>query len=181
MRRVPALAVCFLGFFAPAVRGQSLSVKPIQIESGMVLNFRLQTRIQASAGDPLNTFPDGTVLPVKMLDSAHLWADADGVPFRGTVVGSLMVADHVVIHPGAEVRGLQILLRNRNHPDGFRYELLITDLIDQGEAHTITASFDPASGEAASGAPQPGTDAGPAATAAASGISGAKPTDTRAN
>jgi hypothetical protein len=180
VRHFPALAVCFLGLFAPAVRGQVLSIKPVQFESGTVLDFRLQTRLHASAGDPLNTFPDGTVLQVKMLDSIHRSAEADGVPFRGTVVSSLIVGGRVVIHPGAEVHGIQILLRNRNHPEGFRYELLITDLIDEGESHTITASFDPAFAEA-SGAALPGADAGSAETAGTSGINTTKPSDPNSN
>jgi len=42
------------------------------------------------------------------------------------------MGDGVVIHSEAEVRGLLVLLRSKNHPNGFRYELLLTELSDQG-------------------------------------------------
>ncbi len=67
--------------------------------------------------------------------------------FRGLVVSPLVVAGQVIVHADAEVHGLQILLRNRNHPNGVRYELLITSLVDHGESYTITASFDPATSD----------------------------------
>jgi hypothetical protein len=144
LRRFLVFAVSAVAFIATPSRGQTSSVKPIQIVSGTILTFHLQTRLRASAGDPLNDFPAGTVLQVKVLDSIEPAVKvADGFPFRGSVVSSLSVGDRVVIHPDAEVRGLQVLLRNRNHPEGFRYELLITSLVDHGESYTVTASFDP--------------------------------------
>jgi hypothetical protein len=33
------------------------------------------------------------------------------------------------------------LLRSRNHPEGFRYELLITSLNDRGKNYDLTASL----------------------------------------
>jgi len=169
LRRFSTLLVCAFGLFALVVRGQALSIKPIQFESGTILNFHLQTRLQASAGDPLNSLPSGTALQVKMLGAAHRIADADGVPFRGTVVSSIIVGDHVVIHSEAEVHGIQILLRNRNHPEGFRYELLITDLIDQGTPYTITASFDPTFAET-NGEPLPGNSHASSANGDGTGV-----------
>ena len=160
MRYISALLVCILALFAGAIYGQDLSIKPIQFKSGTVFSFHLQTRLQAGAGDILNSLPSGTVLHIKMLDGARDGADADGLPFRGTVVTPLSYEGQVLIHSEAEVQGIQILLRNRNHPDGFRYELLITDLIDQGRSYTITAFFDPTLTEDG-GAPTSAANTGP--------------------
>ena len=142
MRRFLSLAVC--AFFVSTAGGQDTTVKPLQFASGAILSFRLQTRLRPVAGDPLNDVPSGTILQVKMLDSLDASANADGIPFRASVISPLVVAGRVVVHADAEVHGLQVLLRNRNHPEGFRYELLITNLVDHGESYTITASFDPA-------------------------------------
>jgi hypothetical protein len=35
------------------------------------------------------------------------------------------------------------LLRSRSHPEGFRYELLITSLTDHGKSYILTASLNP--------------------------------------
>jgi hypothetical protein len=180
VRRIHAFVVCALVSVAVTVRGQALSIKPIQIASGTVITFHLQTRLRASASDPLNNLPSGTLLQVKMLDTMQRTADADGVPFRGSVVSPLVVNGQVIIHPDAVVQGLQILLRNRNHPEGFRYELLITGLVDQGQSYTITASFDPPFTEA-NGAPLPGANVRTTESADGGAIPDAKSSQAGAN
>ena len=67
----------------------------------------------------------------------------DGAQFRGVVVAPVVSKDEVVIHADAAVRGLFALLRSRNHPDGFRYELLITGIADGGKLFQLTASLNP--------------------------------------
>ncbi len=180
MRYISTLLVCALALFAGATRGQTLSVKPIQFESGTVFSFQLQPRLQASAGDPLNSIPSGTLLQVKMLDTAHRDAEADGLPFRGTVTSSLTVGGQVIIHSEAEVQGIQILLRNKNHPEGFRYELLITDLTDQGQSYTITAFFDPTFA-GANGETSPRTYAGSPEGSPTHPAASPKPMESRSN
>jgi hypothetical protein len=39
------------------------------------------------------------------------------------------------------VRGLLVLLRSKNHPDGFRYELLLTQITDGAKSYPLTASL----------------------------------------
>jgi hypothetical protein len=67
----------------------------------------------------------------------------DGTEFRGTVVSGLTSSGEVVIHSDSEVRGILALLRSRSHPEGFRYELLITSLTDHGKSYVLTASLNP--------------------------------------
>jgi hypothetical protein len=87
-----------------------------------------------------------------MLDSIDSTMNRDGAPFRGLVVSSLVSGNRVVLHSEAEVRGLVVLLRSKRHPDGFRYELLITSLVEHGKSYTLTASVAPSFSDPASSA-----------------------------
>ncbi len=49
----------------------------------------------------------------------------------------------VIVHPDSEVRGILVLLRSRNHPEGFRYELLVTSVTDHAKTYDLTASLNP--------------------------------------
>jgi hypothetical protein len=61
--------------------------------------------------------------------------------------------DGVVIRSDSEVRGLLVLLRSRNHPEGFRYELLLTQLTEDGKSYPLTASVDASIFDSGSHAP----------------------------
>jgi hypothetical protein len=80
-------------------------------------------------------------LHVKILNAIVSGADRDGSEFHGLIVSDISIGDGVVIHSDAEVRGLLVLLRSRNHPDGFRYELLLTQITDAGKSYPLTASL----------------------------------------
>jgi hypothetical protein len=49
----------------------------------------------------------------------------------------------IFVPENTEVRGMLVLLRNRSHPEGFRYELLLTSLILDGKVLDLTASLNP--------------------------------------
>jgi len=74
------------------------------------------------------------------VDSA---VDRDGTEFRGLVVSAVVSGDEIIVHPNAEIHGVLVLLRSKSHPDGFRYELLITGMKDQGKFYDVTASLNP--------------------------------------
>jgi len=78
-----------------------------------------------------------------MLDTVDSAADSDGTEFHGTLAAPLVFGDEVVVPSDAEVRGLLVLLRSRSHPDGFRYDLLVTELTDHGKSYDLTASLNP--------------------------------------
>jgi len=80
---------------------------------------------------------------VKMLDAIDSGIDRDGSAFRGEVVSPVVSGNEVVVHADSEVTGLLALLRSRNHPEGFRYELLITKVSDHGKSYDLTASLNP--------------------------------------
>jgi len=140
-----AAALCAATVFAPAAPAQvsSSTIEPIRVPAGTVLAFHLQTRLRHSAADPLDVLPQGTVLHVRIINSIDSGLDRDGTEFRGSVVSDLGIGTNVVIHSDAEVQGLLVLLRSRNHPDGFRYELLLTELTDHGKSYPLTASLNP--------------------------------------
>jgi hypothetical protein len=143
MGRSLALIACALCSPGMTAYGQASSIAHVQVVAGKVLSFHLQSRLNPDAGNVLDVLPQGTVLYVRMSDSIDSTVDPDGAPFRGSLVSSVMSGDRVVVHSDAGVYGLLALLRSRNHPDGFRYELLITHLVDHGRSYTLTASLDP--------------------------------------
>jgi hypothetical protein len=151
VRRFIALFVCTIVAFAAAAQGQSTNslatgnVAPLRVPAGTIVNFQLQTRMKAATAGVLDELPKGTMLRVKLLDSIDSAADRDGSAFRGMIVSSVAWGDRVVIHSDAEVRGLFALLRSASHPEGFEYQLLITGVVDRGQAYTLTAFLDPES------------------------------------
>ena len=149
MKRIALVLLCALCAFASPAHGQasngqaSSGIEPVHAAAGTVLTFYLHARLNPTSGDAVDGLPKGSLLRVKMLDSVDSAVDADGTKFRGTVMSALASSGEVVIHPGSEVRGILVLLRSRSHPDGFRYELLITDLTDNGKLYSLTASLNP--------------------------------------
>jgi hypothetical protein len=143
MSRILAALLCSIGVFATSSPAQvsSSAIEPLRVQAGTILAFHLQTRLRHTKADPLDALPQGTVLHVKILSAIDSNADRDGSEFRGSVASDLSMGDGVVIHSDAEVRGLLVLLRSKNHPDGFRYELLLTDLTDHGKSYPVTASL----------------------------------------
>ena len=148
MRRLTLAILCLVAVAAGA-RGQTPALEPIHVHSGTVLTFYLQTRLNPENGNAIDLLPKGTTLNIRVLDSIHSDLTHDGAEFHGVVVSPLVSRDEVVIHAGAEVRGLFALLRSRNHPEGFRYELLITGIADGGKLFQLTASLNPSFSDAA--------------------------------
>ena len=62
------------------------------------------------------------------------------VPLQRTEIAS---GTQVVAHSDAAVTGLLVLLRSREHPEGFRYELLVTGISDGVKSYRVTASLSP--------------------------------------
>ena len=153
MVRYLAAVLCFFSLFALPARSQSSGVPRLAVPAGTILTFHLQTRLRPSLGNEMDVLPKGTVLKVRIADGINSDVDRDGSEFRGEVVSPIVAGNAVVLHPDAEVRGLLALLRSRSHPEGFRYELLITGVNDHGKSYAVTASLHPsfADGGAPSG------------------------------
>jgi len=143
MKRIALVVPCFVVVLAATTHGQASRIEPVHVSAGTVLTFYLHARLNPTSGDSVDGLPKGTLLRVKMLDSIDSTVNADGTEFHGTVMSGLTSSGELVIHSGSEVRGILVLLRSRSHPEGFRYELLITDLTDQGKSYTLTASLNP--------------------------------------
>jgi hypothetical protein len=152
MKRI-LVAICLVGAFGSTAHGQTSNIAPVHVSTGTVLTFYLHARLNPTNGNGVDGLPKGTLLRVKMRNSMDSAVDADGTEFRGTVVSGLTSSGELVIHSGAEVRGILALLRSRSHPEGFRYELLITDLTDNGKSYTLTASLNPSLADASTSKP----------------------------
>ena len=142
MQRLLAVGLCFLSVLASTAHGQSSGVEPLHVPAGTALNFYLHTRLNPSAGDAVDTLPKGTVLRVKILDSIDSNVNRDGAEFRGSLASPLLSDGEVVVPAEAEVVGVLALLRSSRHPEGFRYELLITGMKVHGKFYPVTASLD---------------------------------------
>src|SRR5580658_2072427 len=143
MFRFLAVTLCAASVFAVSSSAQisSSTLEPIRVPAGSILPFHFQTRLRQNSTDPLDALPQGTVFHVKILNAIDSSADRDGSEFHGSVVSDLSLGEGVVIHADSEVRGILVLLRSKSHPDGFRYELLLTELTDHGKSYPLTASL----------------------------------------
>ena len=146
MKRI-LVALFLAAVYASVAQGQASGTAfvpvPVHAASGTVLTFYLHARLNPTSGDSVDGLPKGTLLRVKMLDSIDSALNVDGTEFHGTVVSGLTSSGEIVIRPGSEVKGILALLRSASHPAGFRYELLITSLADQGKTYALTASLVP--------------------------------------
>jgi len=143
MHRYAVVVFCFIGVLAGQVRGQRAAIEPMHIAAGSVLTFHLQTRLNPEDRNETDALPKGTLIRVRLLDSVDSNVDHDGSEFHGTVVSSVVSGNEIIVHSHSEVRGLLALLRSGNHPEGFRYELLITRVSDHGKSYDLTASLNP--------------------------------------
>jgi len=140
MRQI-AVVLCFFGILAGSSFAQNSNVAPIRVAAGTVLDFHLQTRLKPAHGDALDRVAEGTVIRVKMLDAIDSSVERDGSEFRGVVTEPVLSGNEIVVHPDAGVHGLLALLRSRSHPEGFRYELLVTGITEGGRPYSLTASL----------------------------------------
>jgi len=143
MYRSPVAVLCSVVLLASASYAQTPIIAPVRVTAGTVLKFHLQTRLKPVADDSMDSLPKGTVLQVKMLDSIDSGTDPDGTEFHGSLAAPIVLGDDVVVPADAEVRGLLVLLRSRTHPEGFRFELLVTGITDHGKSYDLTASLNP--------------------------------------
>lgn len=143
MHRFGVVFLCAASVFTGAARGQNSSIEPIHAQRGAVLTFHLQTRLNPTDGNDIDVLPKGTVLRVKMLDGVDSGVDRDGSEFHGEVVDSVSAGNKIIVHAESEVHGILVLLRSKNHPAGFRYELLVTSVTDHAKTYDLTASLNP--------------------------------------
>jgi hypothetical protein len=144
MRNVLAAILSVLVLWTEPISAQSPSVTPMRATAGTILTFYSQSRLIPAATNPLDTLPKGTVLRVKLLDAIDSSADLDGSAFHGILISPLVDRKKSIFVPeNTEVRGMLVLLRNGSHPEGFRYELLLTSLILDGKVLDLTASLNP--------------------------------------
>lgn len=141
MHRYAFAAVCVLSVLSCQSKGQTNGVERLYVSPGTVLTFHLQTRLNPQDANAMDRLPKGTAIEVKILDAIDSRVDRDGSEFRGAVVSSVLSGNEIIVHPGAEVRGLLALLRSRRHPEGFRYELLLTGVKDGVRSYDLTASL----------------------------------------
>jgi hypothetical protein len=149
MRRILLLILCVSIVNTASARAQTRTIQPLQESAGTVLTFYLQTRMAPGSGDVFDSLPKGTMLRVKLLDAIDSGVARDGAEFRGELASPVYSENHqLLFHTDAQIHGLFVLLRSRNHPEGFRYELLATSLNENGRSYELTASLNPSFSDA---------------------------------
>ena len=164
MKNPSSVILLMLTVFAGASFAQKYSIEPMHFAAGTTLTFHLQTRLNPVQANEMDSLPRGTAIQVKLLAPVDSATEADGAAFRGEIAAPVASGSGVILHAGAEVSGVLALLRNRAHPGGFRYELLVTGVRDRDKSYDLTASLSPSVFEAASG---PASGSRAAATRAA--------------
>lgn len=171
MRCFVSVVLCALSVSAASAYGQK-GVAPLQVSAGTVVSFYSQTRLHPGAGNALDELPKGSLLKVRMLEAIDSNVDRDGLEFHGVLAAPIISGNELIVHADAEVHGLLVLLRSRNHPEGFRYDLLLTNISENGKSYELTASLSPSFFETAatpvehSPAAEPGSARPPAANLA---------------
>src|ERR1700722_3479267 len=153
MQRFGLVFLCSVCVFGGIARDQNANIEPIHAQPGAVLTFHLQTRLNPADRNEMDVLPHGTVIRVKMLNGVDSGVDRDGSEFHGEVVESVLAGSKVIVHSESEVRGILVLLRSKNHPEGFRYELLVTSVTDHAKTYDLTASLNPSFFDAGTPAP----------------------------
>lgn len=153
MHRFGVVFLCSVCVFGGTARGQNANIEPIHAQPGAVLTFHLQTRLNPADRNEMDVLPKGTVIRVKMLNGVDSSIDRDGSEFHGNVVDSVSAGSKIIVHSESEVRGILVLLRSKSHPEGFRYELLVTSLTDHAKTYDLTASLNPSFFDAGTPAP----------------------------
>jgi hypothetical protein len=143
MRRYVVGILCCLSVFLSTSSSQSSGVPPLQVATGTILTFHVQTRLNPNSENVVDVLPRGTILQVKMLDTINSKVNADGTHFRGEMVSSVTSGNQTIVHSDSEVRGILALPRSRSHPEGFRYELVTTGVTAHGRSYDLTASLSP--------------------------------------
>jgi hypothetical protein len=141
MRRYSLAVLCFTFLFAGVAAGQKFVIEPVKVASGTILTFHMQTRLHPNSENLPDILPGGTILQVRIEDRLDSSVDHDGAEFHGVIVSPVTSGTETIVHSDAEVQGILALLRTKNHPDGFRYDLLITHLTDHGKSYSLTASL----------------------------------------
>jgi hypothetical protein len=141
MLRQTLVVLCFAALLTGPAEAQKVTPEPVHVAAGTVLAFHLQTRMQTATENETDLLPKGTVMMIKVLDTIDSTVDHDGTEFRGVLVNPIVSGNEVIVHAESEVKGLFVLLRSKTHPDGFRYELLITGIKDGDKSLDLTASL----------------------------------------
>jgi hypothetical protein len=128
---------------------------------------------QASA-DRTATVPAGARLMVKMIDAVDSDKSQPNDRFRGSLEAPLMAGDIMVAPKGTTVFGRLLTAASSGRGSGGQLEFDLTDIMINGQMHSLATSSNQAQGQSPSGG-QAGTGAkaGAAVGAIAGGLGGA--------
>lgn len=145
--RFALVLLCVVLSVPSSADGQTSDVPALRFAVGTIVTFHVQSRLRPEMDDTLNGMPQGTAMQVKLLDAIDSTQNRDGSSFRGTLMTTIG-SGKAIVHADAEVHGILVLLRSRSHPNGFRYELMVTSISEDGQSHPLSAFLSPSLFEA---------------------------------
>jgi hypothetical protein len=128
-----------------------------------------------TAGTAQNTatVPAGTRLMVKMIDAVDSDKSQPNDRFRGSLEAPLMAGDVMVAPKGTTVFGRLLTAQSSGRGSGGQLEFDLTDIMINGQMHSLATSSNQVQGQAPSGQAGTGARTGAAVGGVTGGISGA--------
>jgi hypothetical protein len=127
----------------------------------------------STAGSDLATVPTGTRMMVKMVDAVDSDTSQPDQRFRGSLEANLMAGDQVVAPKGATVFGRLLAAQSSSRGTGGQLEFDLTDIMINGQTHSLSTSSNQIQGEGSSSQAGGGAKAGAAIGAISGGLGGA--------
>ena len=133
------------------------------------------TNPQASATGGANsaTVPAGTRMMVRMIDAVDSEKSRPNDRFRGSLEANLMAGEVVVAPKGTTVFGRLLTAESAGRGAGGQLEFDLTDIMINGQMHSLATSSKQVQGEGASGQTSSGARTGAAVGAITGGVGGA--------
>jgi hypothetical protein len=161
LRRMPVPVISMIGVFLLTISVARLGAQEAS-----------STNSQASA-DKVATVPAGARLMVKMIDAVDSDKSQPNDRFRGSLEAPLMAGDTMVAPKGTTVFGRLLTAESSGRGSGGQLEFDLTDIMINGQMHSLATSSNQAQGQSPSGQTGTGAKTGAAVGAISGGLSGA--------
>jgi len=119
------------------------------------------------------TLPSGTRILVRMVDSVDSETSQPDQRFRGSLETNLMAGSVLVAPEGTTVLGRLLSAESAGRGSGGQLEFDLTDIMINGQIHSLSTESNQAQGQGASSQAGIGAKTGAAVGAMAGGVSGA--------
>jgi hypothetical protein len=165
LRKAPAAVISMIGVFLLTISVARLG--------GQETNSSNSQASAAGAAGKMATVPAGARLMVKMIDAVDSDKSQPNDRFRGSLEAPLMAGDTIVAPKGTTVFGRLLTAESSGRGSGGQLEFDLTDIMINGQMHSLATSSNQAEGQSPSGQTGTGAKTGAAVGAVTGGLGGA--------